>query len=288
MTLSLAPLPVAVLIATCNRIDLLMQRSLPSVLRQTLTPEEIIIVNDGGPWSDEEYRGIVAQAGTRRVTLLHNCRTKGAGGAWNTGLAYLLSQRRNFMVAILDDDDEWDVFHLEDNQRTALNRSANIVVSGLKIAAVAGEVVRPLIDQLCARDFLVGNPGWQGSNTFVDLGLLAAVGGFRESLRSLHDRDLAIRLLRHADARTALVPRWTATWHIGHPGRLSDYRGQAKLEGLRVFWALYAQEMSSHEQAAFLARAQRLFGFSAGEITLEGMSELPSIAPVGDLHALCA
>lgn len=265
-----------------------MQRSLPSVLRQTLIPEEIIIVNDGAPWSEGEQRGIVAQVGTRRVTLLQNCRTRGAGGAWNTGLAFLLSQCRNFLVAILDDDDAWDASHLEVNQKATLDRSANIVVSGLRIDAGDGEVVRPLIRQLCERDFLVGNPGWQGSNTFVEFRLLAAVGGFRESLRSLHDRDLAIRLLRHADARTALVPRWTATWHIGHPGQLSGYRGQAKLEGLRVFWALYAPEMSPHEQATFLARAQQLFGFSANEITLEGMPELTSIAPVGDLHALCA
>jgi hypothetical protein len=200
-------------------------------------------------------------------------------------LSALLQSGHTGFVAMLDDDDEWDSDHLAANLECAMRQQANIVVSGLRIRSAAGEIPREFITTLRDRDFLTGNPGWQGSNTFVSMELLAGVGGFRESLRSLHDRDLAIRLLRHPEARPTLVQHWTATWRIDLPGRLSDRRGSAKLDGLRTFWTIYGHEMTDAERAAFFDRAEQLFGFSSQEICTAGIAPTCDRAIAGDLRA---
>lgn len=277
---------VAVLIATRNRPQLLRERALASVAVQTLTPSIVVVVNDGVAWTPDDVEDIRGRLGGSELLCLSNCRRSGVGGAWNTGLSRLLALRHQGFVAILDDDDLWDADHLQINHDAASDTSANIVVSGLRLRSPLGDLPRPFVARLNDRDFLAGNPGWQGSNTFVHIDLFAAVGGFRESLRSMHDRDLAIRLLRHRDAKPWLVPKWTSTWCMDLPGRLSDRRGTAKLEGLRTFWALYSAEMTCSEQRAFFDRADMLFGFQPSDIvTQHSQSGACSVPPTGDLIA---
>lgn len=279
------PLGVAVLVATRDRPALLIERSLPSIARQSHRPESVLVVNDGTAWSENATDDFESCLDGLPAIFVNNERVRGAGGAWNMGLSALLKRGHAGFVAMLDDDDEWETDHLAANMEVAMRQQANIVVSGLRIRSAAGEIPREFITTLRDRDFLTGNPGWQGSNTFVDIELFAAVGGFRESLRSLHDRDLAIRLLRHPEARPALVQHWTATWRIDLPGRLSDRRGSAKLDGLRTFWTIYGHEMSDPERAAFFDRAERLFGFSSQEICTAGIAPSCDRTIAGDLCA---
>jgi glycosyltransferase involved in cell wall biosynthesis len=257
---------VAALVATKNRHVLLCERSLPSIRKQLRPPDLVVLVNDGEEWSSMERARIRSTLNGLNTHLTANSRTPGAGGAWNSGLAALGERGFTGFVVFLDDDDEWGPDHVSSNLDAAQNLGANIVVSGLRMCGPAGDIPRPLAERLVDRDFLTGNPGWQGSNTFVDFALLSAVGGFRESLASLHDRDLAVRLLRHPSARPCLVPRWTATWWADRPGRLSDRRGDAKLRGLRTFWDFYSGEMSEGERRAYLKRAEELFGFTSDEV----------------------
>jgi glycosyltransferase involved in cell wall biosynthesis len=258
---------VAALTATKSRDKLLVERAVPAVLRQTRQPDTVVVVHDG-PGLDDTTRGslktLAAKAGVE-LTLLHNIHAAGPGGAWNTGLAHLVERGHRGFVAILDDDDVWDPDHLEVNLEHA--EGATIVVSGLQMLFGGRCQERPLLGDLDPRAFLTGNPGWQGSNTFVDLDLLVGAGGFREGLPSLNDRDLAIRLLRHPRAAWRLTGRWTASWYADTPGNLSEARSQAKRDGLRAFWLLYGDEMSPDERARFFDRAEQLFGVAASEIT---------------------
>jgi glycosyltransferase involved in cell wall biosynthesis len=268
---------VAVLIATNDRMELLTERSLPSVMQQTHTPPVVVVVNDGPRLTrNDRIRlcSIGASTGVE-VVVMPNARTPGAGGAWNTGLEWLSGRRTGGFVAILDDDDAWDPEHIEAN--LSASRDADITVSGLRMHLHGRVMDRPLIEHLEPRSFLVGNPGWQGSNTFVTLDLLLRVGGFREGLQSVNDRDLAFRLLSHPAARWRLVPRWTATWHADTPGNLSKPRSPQKLQGLRAFWALYGREMSSTEARIFFDRALRLFGFEEGGISGSPVASCPPL-----------
>lgn len=260
------PSSVACLVITRDREELLLQRSLPSVASQSLRPSVVAVVDDGDSLSSRVVAEIGQLLARDRIEVVHNWRSPGPGGAWNTGLELLWRAGHRGWVALLDDDDAWDPDHLAVNAKAVEETGANVVVSGLRLVAEGRSVARPLVDRLLDVDFLVGNPGWQATNTFVSLEQLLAVGGFREDLPSLNDRDLAIRLLRHPATRWALVPRWTATWHLGTPGALSTAGGAAKLHGLGAFWRIYGDEMEPVARAAFLNRAVRLFGVGEHEI----------------------
>jgi hypothetical protein len=259
---------VAVIVPTKHRERLLVERSLRSLADQNHTPERVIVVTDGAPLSPTCHRELCALLRGTTWSVVENARTPGAAGAWNTALDRLSNEGFRGFVALLDDDDSWDREHIQVNFDVASASSANIAVSGLRLSIRGEPQARPFIEKLDHRDFLVGNPGWQGSNTFVSLPLLMAVGGFDETLASLHDRDLALRLLQCPAARPILIRQWTATWHFGTPGSLSLPGAPRKLEGLRRFWQIHGGFMSAEEQASFFSRAERLFGFPRAVIVV--------------------
>jgi glycosyltransferase involved in cell wall biosynthesis len=275
----------AALVATRNRWELLLGRALPSIRRQTRAVHQVVVVNDGAPFDAEQRLALQHLLEPVPLVVLENRRARGAAGAWNTGLEHLLASSREGFVALLDDDDTWEAAHVAENLRAAERERADIVVSGLRLVIEGEERERALPRGLVPGDFLVGNPGWQGSNTFVSRRLWAAVGGFRDGLQSLNDRDLALRLLRVPGVRVAYTDQWTATWHLSSRGdALSTPRSPAKISGLRWFWRLYGSEMSASQVEAFFARAEGLFSVRRAEIECEGDDAPPHRRPWGDLH----
>lgn len=255
----------AVLVATRNRSELLRQRTVPSIIHQELAPSVVLVVNDGDAFPAAVCDALASIAGIASLQVLANERAPGPAGAWNTGLQWLRDQGFDGFVAILDDDDTWDPQHLAVNLRAASGAGAAVAVSGLRLHINGRLEPRPLLERLAVSDFLVGNPGWQGSNTFVRLAALEAIGGFDEQLPSMHDRDLAVRLLRYPGTSWVLVPEWTATWFFGTPGCLTG-RSESKLVALRRFLAKHHVLMGAEERAAYFERAQRLFGFTQAAI----------------------
>ncbi|MBE7491694.1 MAG: glycosyltransferase family 2 protein [Planctomycetes bacterium] len=279
-----AALDVSALVATKDRRDFLL-RALKSIALQTCPPASIVVVNDGEPWTGGYAQCLARAVGTIPLDLIANTCARGAAGAWNSGLDHIARKGASGFVAILDDDDEWEPSHLEACTKCALSTGANIVVSGLRLVIGGEEVTRALPNSLRDRDFLVGNPGWQGSNTFVRLDLMAAVGGYREGLCSLNDRDLAIRLLRNDRSHIAYTDEWTAKWHCRSAGTLSSPRAPEKLSGLRWFWQIYGEQMNALERLQFFGRAQDLFGFCHNEIVTAADDLLPVRKDKGDWDA---
>lgn len=258
------------LMATKDRWSLLTQRALPSIRDQERQPEAVYLVNDGAPFTSNQRQHVAELLNPVPVTILANACCPGAAGAWNTGLRHLRSQGYDGYVAILDDDDGWDSRHVLVNLAVAQASGAHVVVSGLR-RVVAGQVVeRNLPANLTVDDFLRGNPGLQGSNTFVAVSTLDRAGDFTDGLASLNDRDLAVRLLSLPDLRIAYTGEWTATWYHGDaPAALSTPRSLAKIAGLQAFWRMHGPKMSTDTAAAYFDRAWRFFGVSQEEI-LEG------------------
>ncbi|HEV7590056.1 MAG TPA: hypothetical protein VGO40_18205, partial [Longimicrobium sp.] len=121
-------------------------------------------------------------------------------------------------------------------------------------------------------------------NTFASMRLLAAVRGFRDGLASLNDRDLAFRILQSTGVRVSYTEEWTSSWHVGSDRpTLSTPRSPAKLSGLRWFWRIYGQRMTSEEAAGFFQRADRCFGVLPDEIVFPGHDVPPHTRPHGDL-----
>ncbi|MFE8598744.1 glycosyltransferase family 2 protein [Archangium violaceum] len=275
------------LVATSNRWEPLTACALPSIRWQTRAVDQVVVVNDGEPFDAAQEAVLRRLLEPVPLVLLENQRVRGAAGAWNTGLQHLLASYREGYVALLDDDDTWDASHVAENLRAAERERADLVISGLRLIIDGIARERALPRGLVARDFLVGNPGWQGSNTFVSRRLWAAVGGFRDGLQSLNDRDLAIRLLRVPEVRVSYTGVWTATWNLStRGGTLSTPRAAAKISGLRWFWRLYGGEMSPQEAEAFFARARDLFAVQRDEIEGGGDDVPPHQRPRGDLHEI--
>lgn len=259
----------AVIIATKDRYDLLSQRALPSVLEQEQSPDFLIVIDDSSP---QNRPGIAALVGSQtlpgcEIRYLENQRSAGASGSWNTAIEALSSWVKasgKLFVAFLDDDDAWSPNYLKACYALACKRRLDMVAADLRrfefrdtppLFCEAPELLR-------AEDFLVTNPGIQGSNLFLCLSVLLAAGGFDEELPSTTDRDLCIRIadlhsVRYSRLPLALVDHFA---NSDRP-RLSTRRSDTKLTGLTSFWNKYYGRMSEEQHTAFLLRASDLFGW---------------------------
>jgi glycosyltransferase involved in cell wall biosynthesis len=252
---------IATLIATKPRWQLLSSRALPSVVRQTRSPDFVLVVCDVVVDSDEWCAHALVNSRPVAHRVISNTGSKGAAGAWNTGLNWLHEQGFDGYVAMLDDDDEWDVDHLSQCEQVGAQDDADVVLSGLRVMKDGVEIPRVPLSSVTRDDFLAGNPGWQGSNTFVKLEALMRVGGFTDGLPSTNDRDLAVRLLGLSDLRVAFTHRMTATWHIDTQGdALSRPGSPEKSAGLLQFLAMHGHLMSPEVMTKFKVRARDLFG----------------------------
>jgi glycosyltransferase involved in cell wall biosynthesis len=254
---------VTALIATRPRWKSLISVSLPSLLKQTWRPHEVVIVADSRPLSPSECASVKGQLARHQITILRNDRMAGVAGSWNTGLADIRTRRPDGFVAILDDDDEWDSDHLQKCVDAVWARDGivDVVISGLRIVKDGQELRRPAPLCLSIEDFLSGNPGWQGSNTFIRAETLRRAGDFTDGLQSLNDRDLAVRVLSLDNISLGFTGRMTSTWHLGRePDALSRPGAPEKRQGIRQFLALHGHRMSPRVKAAFAERCRQLFG----------------------------
>jgi len=252
---------IYVLMATYNRPELLLSRSLPSILNQTYEPKKLVIVDDSPHksirkrnksilnkfFSEEEY-----------IYLINNY-IPGAGGAWNKGIDWIIDKNPDSWIAILDDDDEWRDDHLEICKQNI--DGADVVISGISIIKEGDVVSVNNPKELDQKDFYEGNPGWQGSNTFVKSKLLGEVDGYDENLLCCHDRDIAIRIL-NKKPNISFTDNVTVSFYLGtNRGSLttSEY---GKWTGLLQFFSKHREEMNKVMIKNFKSRSKNLFNMN--------------------------
>ncbi len=258
---------IAVVIATKDRTDLLARRALCSVASQSRIPDRLVVVDDSNESSRPANRDIVARLSLNdcQVVYLENDRTPGASGSWNTALEFLLCQvddPASLFVAGLDDDDAWAPDYLERCNAQAQTHRLDMVASDLfRIETLDGApLMNEAPESLRADDFLIGNPGVQGSNLFVRLSVLLAAGQFDEALRSTTDRDLCIRISDMGTVRYGRLPV-ALVHHFAESSRprLSARGSEDKLRGLSAFWRKHAGRMTPLQRETCRQRARKLF-----------------------------
>jgi len=108
---------VSIIMATYNRRDLLMERSLPSVINQTYGNLEIIIVGDGTDQATVDALKDYPDSRVSFTNLLHFDYPDHQHAHWGLqGLAarnYGLDHATGRYIAMLDDDDEMMPFAIE-------------------------------------------------------------------------------------------------------------------------------------------------------------------------------
>ena len=250
---------IAVLITTHKRPCLLKTRSLPSVTSQEFSPSMVILVDDSDENIQETNQKIfnsLIPSGWNPV-YLKNSRSKGNAGAWNTGLEWIGKKDRNAWVAILDDDDAWTPKHLS-NCVDAIEKNIEAIVSPLQTIIDGQQLPVKVKSNFTVSDFLRGNPGWEGSNTFLKYSAFQNVRFFDEKLSCTHDRDLAVRLLSKSSFRLKILSESTAKHYI-ESNRVTLTNSPKKETGMVQFWRKHSWRMSEVDKVAFRQRAKELF-----------------------------
>lgn len=258
--------PVVVLIATTPREEFLKTVSLPSIVAQTHQPAAVVLVSDKRVLTLDEQQDLQRVLDNIPLVCLYNELLSGAAGSWNTGIGYISVHFAKSYIAILDDDDLWDPSHLSLCLAHSVNGKADLVLSGIHAVKDGISVATNIPENICTDDFLVGNPGWQGSNTFIAAEVATAVGGFTNGLVSCNDRDFAIRVLDRRPQIT-YTGRATVSWQLNNRSdALSAVRSPQKLLGVSQFYRKHRHRMSEIHKDMFFNRIERLFHWSRTEI----------------------
>ncbi|WP_344197169.1 glycosyltransferase [Rarobacter faecitabidus] len=185
---------VSVVMPVWNRAEIMLP-AVRSVLNQTLTDVELVIVDDGSTDGTADVLRELAQADERVKPLEGEHR--GVSAARNIGLGHATGR----FIAFLDSDNEWrsdflativGAMHLD-----GLDAAYGIV----HLVSDAGDEFLTFeggLDDLLVRNHIDMNA------LVVRAEIAQQVGGFDESLRRWVDHDFAIRLARVAEPR--LVP----------------------------------------------------------------------------------
>jgi asparagine synthase (glutamine-hydrolysing) len=268
-------LNIAVIIATRNRATLLKQRSLKSIVAQTLKPNFIVAVDDSDNQNSiNENIAVIEYFKTQspqiRIEHIPNHRTAGAAGSWNSAIDFLLLQKQspeNTFIVILDDDDEWHSDYLKCCSQNIVEKSLDMIACDFYRITNEHKEINQAPTKLSTNDFLVGNPGIQGSNIFIRLSCFLEAGCFDENIQSCTDRDLCIRItdlgyIRYERLATPLMNHFAESDRI----RMSTPNTETKNSGLYNFWLKHSKRMSSEQKEDYLKRAKTLFNWELLEI----------------------
>ncbi|MDR2933740.1 MAG: glycosyltransferase [Rickettsiales bacterium] len=261
---------IGVIIATAfQRTDLLFERSLKSVLNQTYKPDFIIIVDDNQ--NENEFNIIakkISQLNNSNIFVIHNSKTKyhSGTGSWNSGVDFLCSKFNNSdksFIAILDDDDEWNNVYLEKcveqiNLRGIENTKA-VFANLIRLHNDFNIQFDISVDNLTCENFLIGNPGVQGSNMFFCLQSFLDLSGFDETLKSCTDRDLMIRFLRQNSTDKIGFIKETLVYHYARNENTVTNNSKIKWAGLDGFYKKYLHLFNVDILEKSLQRAEEYF-----------------------------
>lgn len=206
-------LEISVVIPVYNRREAVGD-AVRSALAQTLPPVEVLVVDDGS--TDGSADAAAGFGGPVRVLRMPN---QGPSAARNTGI----KAAKGDAVAFLDSDDVWQPQCLERLAETLQAERADMVFGDVQIQ-VCGEVaVLSLLHQRRVSAVLGSGAGRipdcfamlllenfiHTSTVMVRREALVRAGMFDESLRSVEDRDMWLRVAR--SGVVACVPEVVAT-----------------------------------------------------------------------------
>ena len=210
--------PVSVVIPTCRRPDGL-RAALGSVLRQSLPPSEIVVVDDAREPRTSEVIDEFSGSGVSLMLRATPIGRGGAGAARNAGIAAASWP----WIAFLDDDDEWAESKLESQFRVAndydLVATNALRRSGSRYWPDSNDVEFTLEDVVRSNPIVT-------SSALVRRARIEAVGGFDEDrgIQGVEDYELWLRLLLQG-ARCI---------RIGSPEVLYEDRGDDRLSAREI------------------------------------------------------
>jgi len=228
---------ISVVIPTRNRPDL-VQRAVRSVLNQTFSDFEIIVVIDGADWQTSQA---LREIGDPRLRTVELEQTVGGSEARNTGVR----AARGEWLALLDDDDEWMSDKLT-KQIEVAERSRYrypIVATALIARSPRADFLwprkpprYPLSEYLFVRNSLFQGEGVLQTSTLLTKRELLLNVPFTFGLRRHQDWDWILRAGNAEGAGVEFIPEALAIWHIDDPlsPLKNNYHWSYSLEWIRA------------------------------------------------------
>jgi len=186
---------VSVIIPAYNT-EKYLSKAVQSVISQSYSNIEIIIVNDG---STDQTQAVAEQLKEKDLRIkLINQENKGLSSARNAGIRL----SNGDIVAFLDSDDWWHQRYLE-KMVLQLNKSEEIGISFSRVqfADEEGNILplytRGHVKNIQRQDFFYMNPLSCGSNLVIKKMFLHDVGFFDELLKAVEDLDFLYRAASH-------------------------------------------------------------------------------------------
>lgn len=166
-----------------------LAEAIQSVTRQTLSPAEIIVVDDGSSDGSDE---IAARTGATEV--IADGVNRGPSGTRNRGIVAASSE----LVAFLDADDRWLPDHLERTVACLIQRpEADVAFSGFRLFGETTQECPSELEPGRALDLsveLLSHNHVLQSASVARRAVLVAAGGYDETRRYSEDFELWLRL----------------------------------------------------------------------------------------------
>lgn len=253
---------VSVVIPAYNAANY-VEEALNSVLNQTFTSHEIIIINDGSPDTNELELTLQPYLANIQYIKQEN---RGAAAARNAGL----NAARGEFVAFLDADDRWLPNFLDEQMKFAKSTDADLVYSD---ALLVGESplngrtfmqVQPSRGAVTPESLLAVKVTVLTSAVLARKGPIMDVGLFNPNIKRGHDFELWFRLAK-AGARFAYHAKVLAHHRVVESGLSGDTISQLK-RTLAVLERIEAREdLTPSEKAALRLNLNR----TLAELALE-------------------
>lgn len=236
---------VSCVIPTHKR-EVLLEEALESVLAQTLTAAEIIVVDDA---DDPETAQVVnrRRGNGVEIVLVQNS-DRGASSSRNLGARHATGD----LIAFLDDDDLWDPTYLEKVVPSLSAERAVMGVAWLDVLGVDG-VRRPLLqmpDSVSPATAAGWNQGFTGSNFIVTKDAFDSLGGFDADLPVSNDKDFLVRFLL-AGHRYIVVPAGLVV-HRRHGGPQLTAADRKRADGMALYIAKHHGVLSRRGRRSIL------------------------------------
>ncbi|MGB3638476.1 MAG: glycosyltransferase [Rivularia sp. (in: cyanobacteria)] len=203
---------VSVIIPAYNAMTYLPQ-TVESVLKQTFTDFEVIIVNDGSSDEIEQWVGTITD---NRVRLISQ-KNQGTAAARNTGIA----DAKGEYIAFLDSDDLWEASNLE-KQVHCLDNNPDVGLVYVWVKSIdakgndLGQIYGNDAEGYVWEQLLQKNVIWSGSAAMVRRVCFEKSGVFDQNIKLTEDWEMWIRIARNYSFAVIKEPLVSYRFHANN------------------------------------------------------------------------
>lgn len=257
---------IVAVVITFNRPKLL-HRALKSIANQLRLPDFVYVVSNSGEEFYSAEKEITDRLNYRWIV---NHRTGNYPGALNTAIEELVKEfgiHDDLYFASLDDDDIWLPNYLSEIVNNNQENKDLLVAHYLR-SSEKEDLLMVLPENLSERDFLRGNPGIGGSNTFIRLKTLLKAGCFDEAFESAVDRDFFVRVFLQKPSYKIIREHLVTAFTDSERYRLTSDRTK-KIKSYKLFLHKWEHLMAEEDRESFFQRANDFFSIVKEDLVFE-------------------